>query len=722
MRLVRFEDPIDGVAVDLHPLLTVVTGAHHGARERLLAAVAALPRGTDPGASGSVEVHGVMLDLNLESLGLLELHDDLDVVVRAGDLPTHAVSDDSLADTNGAAVSRAQVLRAELAEARAAYDEALAAVEEAEALRADLRRQLAAATDQRRWLQSEIEGAHPALSPTAEAELHAARDDLAVLRQRSEDAAVAVAAQRAELEDELARAVDRVDDHQREMARLAVDRTPRIRTAIDELTTALDPELVPSNDAIALADELDVLDDRLAMLESRAATGRAQVQELTARRDAAYDAFVAAEAALRSPDLDTAAVSELEGIHDEIFELDGRIAKLSAGRLRRRMLELRDRESELLGQLGFESWSSYVMGMSSEGAETERKRRYDVAKATYEFAEDEVAKAAGAPMAAASELADARQRRREILVRAESILGHVPGDDPSIELRAHREPVSVDLPHAVAALRSALDDVGAVGIPFEAADALAFARNWLVEEAASRQSRATEVAEAHRAAEAEVSRLTGQIAALPDAADLLEPLPDDHPEVMAAQSRIDDLINSLDLHRKAVALVAEFEALEAEEAQREEELSEQCHGAEHSVADAQALLTTSQSLTATLEAALADLGHDIYESSEPDASAAPDRRTARSGTSSTGHSVVGLEWYVLARLAQQRSLSFVGSVPLAIDDAFSEWTADELAEVHGRLARMSEVIQVVYLSDDVDVVAWARDLGHERASVVDLSS
>jgi hypothetical protein len=73
-------------------------------------------------------------------------------------------------------------------------------------------------------------------------------------------------------------------------------------------------------------------------------------------------------------------------------------------------------------------------------------------------------------------------------------------------------------------------------------------------------------------------------------------------------------------------------------------------------------------------------------------------------------------------LAQQRSLSFVGSVPLAIDDAFSEWTAQELVDVHSRLARMSEVIQVLYLSDDVDVVAWARELGHERASVVDLSS
>ena len=80
-----------------------------------------------------------------------------------------------------------------------------------------------------------------------------------------------------------------------------------------------------------------------------------------------------------------------------------------------------------------------------------------------------------------------------------------------------------------------------------------------------------------------------------------------------------------------------------------------------------------------------------------------------------------LEWYVLARLAQQRSLSYVGSVPLAIDDAFADWTIDEVRGIFDRLARMSEVIQVVYLTDDIDVIAWARGLGHERASVVDLT-
>ncbi|HKY14174.1 MAG TPA: hypothetical protein VJM33_04575, partial [Microthrixaceae bacterium] len=81
-----------------------------------------------------------------------------------------------------------------------------------------------------------------------------------------------------------------------------------------------------------------------------------------------------------------------------------------------------------------------------------------------------------------------------------------------------------------------------------------------------------------------------------------------------------------------------------------------------------------------------------------------------------------LEWCVLARMAQQRSLSFVGSVPLVLDDAFANWPHEDLGEVLERLQRMSDVIQVIVLSDDVDLLRWARDLGRDRAAVLDLAT
>ena len=64
MRLVRYEDPIDGIALEFHPLVTVVGGLSEGVRERLIRAASALPRSGDPQAGGAIEVHGVLLDLS----------------------------------------------------------------------------------------------------------------------------------------------------------------------------------------------------------------------------------------------------------------------------------------------------------------------------------------------------------------------------------------------------------------------------------------------------------------------------------------------------------------------------------------------------------------------------------------------------------------------------------------------------------------------------------
>jgi hypothetical protein len=87
MRLVRFEDDSGGFAIELHPLLTVVSGLPVHIRERLVQTVSALPGGADPGGRGALEVHGVFLDLNRESLELLEMNQPLDVILRRNDLP-----------------------------------------------------------------------------------------------------------------------------------------------------------------------------------------------------------------------------------------------------------------------------------------------------------------------------------------------------------------------------------------------------------------------------------------------------------------------------------------------------------------------------------------------------------------------------------------------------------------------------------------------------------
>lgn len=73
--------------------------------------------------------------------------------------------------------------------------------------------------------------------------------------------------------------------------------------------------------------------------------------------------------------------------------------------------------------------------------------------------------------------------------------------------------------------------------------------------------------------------------------------------------------------------------------------------------------------------------------------------------------------YVLTRLTALRSVARAGPLPLVIDDAFAGLPDVGVGRILALLARSSAVVQVVYLSDDDRVAAWARFLGPEQAAV-----
>ena len=77
-----------------------------------------------------------------------------------------------------------------------------------------------------------------------------------------------------------------------------------------------------------------------------------------------------------------------------------------------------------------------------------------------------------------------------------------------------------------------------------------------------------------------------------------------------------------------------------------------------------------------------------------------------------------LEWYLLARLAAQRSVSVAGSVPLLLDNALRGLATDEVSHLLGRLERMAEAVQVIVLSEDPVAASWAEAAGPARAAVV----
>jgi hypothetical protein len=89
-----------------------------------------------------------------------------------------------------------------------------------------------------------------------------------------------------------------------------------------------------------------------------------------------------------------------------------------------------------------------------------------------------------------------------------------------------------------------------------------------------------------------------------------------------------------------------------------------------------------------------------------------------SGPIDEGSIAEEIEWYLLARLAAQRSVCLGGSLPLLLDDALGGLDEDLLGHVLGRLERMADAVQVIVVSDDPPAAAWALSAGQDRAAVV----
>jgi DNA repair exonuclease SbcCD ATPase subunit len=128
---------------------------------------------------------------------------------------------------------------------------------------------------------------------------------------------------------------------------------------------------------------------------------------------------------------------------------------------------------------------------------------------------------------------------------------------------------------------------------------------------------------------------------------------------------------------------------------------------EQAVADAQAAvdhataaLEGARRELALIDAQLADLDRDGHAAVVP----------------ATGSAKMEeLEWYLLSRVAAQRSVSYAGSVPLVLDDALADIRGAELVHLLSRLERMSSAVQVIVVSEDDEVAAWADSVGADRA-------
>lgn len=776
MRLVRFEDESGGFAIELHPLLTVVSGLPHHIRERLIQTISALPHGGDPGGRGSVEVYGVYLELNRETLDLLELDQELDVVLKPGDLPGSNPDDGDPGnspsdDADGGDVASAPAVvaaRRVLADADIDYQAAQRSLE-------SLQQELEETEAERVRLTQRIDSMRTGVDSFAIAGLQAARAELADLEAKAAAEADAAAAHEAEshgdgapsaevgppaeADPELAEIEARIEELIAESNRLklelkrlrSIDAQP-VRRAHRELVEAMGgSEESVSPEAEALSTRWVYVNDRVADLARQQRDAAPDMATLVAHRDRAYEQFTFAQNAMRSPTHDAAVVAELERIHDEIFETGGKGLRFGSAKNKRRREELRATEVELLDRLGFDTWTSYVMGASSPEVTQRRRAAMDAAHQDYERAEAAIAAAQqDGPDDDAVELEEARQELAAIHRSICHFLGFDPGLDPLPALQDHRVPREQPvegLDVLTAALRQALLDTGAelparsltheelesiasgwleaiATLPERIADAdtvraqIEVEIDQLVErfERSSKPQAPMQTVRARSAGSTEqpestaTPTLSGPQAIGPKSGGVNMPLLPS-PEILAAQFRVRDAerraAGTQETTQETTDLQAELEAINISLRDMRRELDDR----QDSLSDA---------------ARRREDASDDLQSAERGASSAmgaarhPSAPRERMTAGSAGAEAV--EWYVLARLAQQRSVSFVGSVPIVIDDAFAQWSIDELRDVFERMERMSEVIQIVMLTDDSDVSAWARGLGSSRASVLDLRS
>lgn len=698
MRIVRVEQLAPrGGALEVHPHLTVLRGVTPELLRRLRGVVDGIAGMAPLEERGLLEVSGVQLALEPGTLAQFGLDVVVDPVLELSRRATPAAQDAAGPREQLRAVTQARTeLGAQMEAARAGLDSFSTAALEVCVGQIDA-----------------LEARRAALR--GEWERRRARD-----AERRGHAAAQLDALRA-----LATRVDELD-------------AAAVRSLREELAAATERPVEPDPDALELATRLDTSLGELRELVTRRSSLQLRESEAAQRLDEAAADAHAAERSLRMPQVDRAAVQRLEEVRDEIFAADDggggpRLHRgehrMGGGRGKRRLTELRAEEAILLDRLGFDTYSSYVMGIPSLRAELERSGRVDAARAKADRIAEEIEQIrAEAP--ARGEVDDAARRLHELLGESLTYLGAPPdprtpdglargvgaGDD-SVDvvygtvaaLRRRRVLVEPELaaraPSLLAQLAQSLDDslrghplVPAGPAELPSPPALPF------------------LAVPHEVEPAEIVALSDEwLRWHHDVTHWLE-------QVRPAMQDLEQAIAELDEETDGdggSAPIAEWAEVEGE-----------LDAALDRLADAQERVRRHEDATAQLaamreqELELRDQERHLLESIAADAAAneaaaargdTPTPRRPRSAAP-TDRDPESLEWALVSRIAQQRSVSFVGSLPLLLiglpdDDPVA------LRRLQLRLERLSDLVQVLVVDDRDDVADWAGGLGRGAAVV-----
>jgi hypothetical protein len=767
---------LDVAADDLHPVVSAVDLPTRGAdtqhRDRLIAARALAE--VDERLAAATEARDRQERARDAAAEALERarRDATEAVAGASDR-IHLI------DELTGVLDQAQERRRRLLEDRASVGPQREAADlrraEVEVSTADVRSRHQEAALRCSELAGQLDQARLALDPDAVATWDAAVEQLAKVGAEVAAERLAVADL---LEDDgsdeppadrLVRAQQRIEEIEKQLAAFGPDDASHVTRALEHLREVHGSEPVPSTDAQRLAEQLAELDADLAATSGVGGAPPAALAAARARLDDARHALLEAEQAVRNPALDRGLVDQLEGAHADLADaLDKAEGRFAGARAQRRVDGARAAEQAILDELGYASYADYMMGYTLLHVDPQKEAALEAARAELSSAED-AWRLLQAETEAELARAERVERRRQLLDEARLLLGRaVPAGEAIAELRAHRVPAVIP-PEVVATLRRALDEAGlalgeevlereelillaeawldeagdAVGreqdlrhelmeaveerdlavAALEASERAAAGEDPAVEEEREARLRAARAAvdaadarrRAHLEAEAAVRALTDQLAAASEAERRAAE------EAAGADAAVASAVHEADRLAADLELIkVELEELDRAEAEANEHLESLT---DHESAPPEQL----ESEVAEAEAALAAAERDLQAASASCDELALEHRAAQdrvaslrdaSGTEEAGSPVEEVEWYLLARLAAQRSVSLGGSLPILLDDALIGLEADELGHVLGRLERMADAVQVIVATDDPDAASWASLAGEDRAALV----
>jgi hypothetical protein len=692
MRLLQIQLELDAdhrSAVDLHPMITVVSGFDAVARGQLIDAVRALPTGGAAGHGGLVESHGVLFDLSAETLQLFGLHLDLDPVVRRSDLPASAddtgsvqriTTEQFLADTGpgahpelDAARKRQRSARETLAILREATDRARREHTEAASAARLAAAALAAATVP-----------EPAeTDPTGQAD-----GDAPAPLDRTE-----LEARHGTLSTELAR----VDQGLAELSGL--DIRP-IEVLLEAIRDPSPVELVPSERASELADHFGALQQQVDALEQRLEQQGRGTATALAQLEAARTELAAAERAMRKPSLSPDDVVELEAAHAMVLAAESGMSGLRRRGGQKRFDEAQTAERAILDRVGFPTWSAYVMGAGLMSIDPIAEQRLDEARQQLDAVEGHWAEVAN-DVEADPEHSGLLDQLEAVYLEAFDLLG---GDDEQndleVALRAFNEPKrEVTTQELVDALAYQLALVGLdLGTNEPGIDRTLMAADAFLAEVQTISDRVDEL-------QHERDQLSADLA---DNRRLLERLDAD-----GASARAIDITDAaLAADRSAPV---DIEALLADLDRANED--------EHDYADQLearlALVDASTRVEAVASSRLIRIASELAVASGPaDLHRSASDPAFEIGADDVDDGPESVEFYLLSRVAALRAASFAGSVPIVLDDPLADLAPPVIIALLNKLEPMSESVQIIYITDDPTVIEWTTSIGLHRGAVV----